>query len=89
MVSHIPLSCPAPEFPFDHLPTDAKLIEIVRPPLGHPDPLRPMRPAVVGGPDPVLLAMGKGALDRVRVPEPDSLSKVLAIARKPWLVIWS
>lgn len=47
-----------------HLATNPKLIEIIGPPLRHAYPLVPMRAAIIGGTDPILLTMRQRARSR-------------------------
>src|SRR6187402_2122162 len=54
---------------FQHLATDAKLIEVVRPPLRHANTLCPVRATMISSANTVLLAMRQCALDRIRMPE--------------------
>lgn len=49
--------------------TDPKVIEIIGPPLRHAYTLFPMRSAMIGGTNPVPLAMRQGAIDRIWVPK--------------------
>ena len=52
----------------DHRASLAKQIKMIAPPLRHPDPLIPMRAAMVCAPHTVCVVVGQGAFDGVNAP---------------------